>query len=60
MKKDPQEIVAEWIAYDCEDTYDEVEYLLMQLYPEDGDKKVEDDYGDVIAIYRDKQKTKEK
>jgi len=56
MKEDYQ-IIADWISDEAEDTYFEVEFLLLEL--EKLGWKVSDNYEDVLAIYRDRQKTKE-
>ena len=56
MKEDYQ-IIADWISDEAEDTCFEVEFLLLEL--EKLGWKVSDNYEDVLAICRDKQKTKE-
>ena len=52
MKEDYQ-IVADWIAYEAQDRYDEIEFLLLEL--EKKGWKVSEEYADILELYKDKQ-----
>ena len=51
MKED-HEIIADWIAYESNDRQEEIEWLLLKLYPKNGNKKIKDDFEDILETYK--------
>ena len=53
MKED-YEIIADWIANESNDTRDEIEWLLLELYS-DKNKNIKDDFEDILELGKEKQ-----
>ena len=53
MKED-YEIIADWIANESNDTRDEIEWLLLELYS-NKNKNIKDDFGDILELGKEKQ-----
>ena len=58
MQKD-YEIIADWIANESNDTRDEIEWLLLELYS-DKNKNIKDDFGDILELGKEKQEKLDK
>ena len=58
MKED-YEIIADWIANESNDTRDEIEWLLLELYS-DKNKNIKDDFEDILELGKEKQERLDK